>query len=59
MDRAFLNFLQTNNSLVDCVYAASTLPAKTLGLHAVGELAVGKKANILEYTTSSIEVIAS
>ena len=59
MDRAFLNFLQANNSLVDCVYAASILPAKTLGLHAVGELAVGKKANILEYTTSSIEVIAS
>jgi N-acetylglucosamine-6-phosphate deacetylase len=59
MDKAFINFLNVNNSIVDCVYAASTLPAKTLGLHAVGELAVGKKAHILEYRDSSISVIAS
>lgn len=58
MDRAFSNFLKTNN-IVDCVFAASTLPAKTLGLHAVGEIAVGKKAHILEYLDSHVEVVAS
>ena len=59
MDKAFVNFLNVNNSIVDCVFAASTLPAKTLGLHAVGELAIGKKAHILEYHDSTISVIAS
>ena len=59
MDQAFINLLATNNSIADCVFAASTLPAKTLGLHAVGELAVGKKAHILEYKTSEISVVAS
>ena len=59
MDKAFVNFLNINNSIVDCVFAASTLPAKTLGLHAVGELAIGKKSHILEYHDSSISVISS
>lgn len=59
MDKAFINFLTFKNNIVDCVFAASTLPAKTLGLHAVGEIAVGKKAHILEYKTSEIAVIAS
>lgn len=59
MDRAFSNLLAANNSISDCVFAASTLPAKTLGLHAVGELAVGKKAHVLEYKSSGISVIAS
>ena len=59
MDKAFINFLKVNNNIVDCVFAASTLPAKTLGLHAVGELAVGKKAHILEYKDSQISVVAS
>lgn len=59
MDRAFINFLKFNNNITDCVYAASTLPAKTLGLHAVGEIAIGKKAHILEYRDSTIWVIAS
>jgi len=59
MDKAFSNFLAFNNNIVDCVFAASTLPAKTLGLHAVGEIAVGKKAHILEYKGSEIIVIAS
>jgi len=59
MDKAFINFFNVNNSIVDCVFAASTLPAKTLGLHAVGELAVGKKAHILEYNNSQIGVVAS
>ena len=59
MDKAFINFLQFNKSIVDCVFAASTLPAKTLGLHAVGEIAIGKKAHILEYLDSAITVIAS
>jgi len=59
MDNAFINFLKFNNSIVDCVVASSTLPAKTLGLHAVGELAVGKKAHILEYHDSTISVISS
>jgi len=59
MDKAFINFLSFNSSIIDCVFAASTLPAKTLGLHAVGELAIGKKAHILEYHNSTISVIAS
>ena len=59
MDKAFINFLKFNKNIVDCVFAASTLPAKTLGLHAVGELAVGKKAHILEYQDSTISVVAS
>lgn len=59
MDQAFINFLDTNKNIVDCVYAASTLPAKTLGLHAVGEIAVGKKAHLLEYHDSMISVVAS
>jgi N-acetylglucosamine-6-phosphate deacetylase len=59
MDKAFTNFLRFNNNIVDCVFAASTLPAKTLGLHAVGELAIGKKAHILEYKDSTISVVAS
>lgn len=59
MDKAFKNFLEFNKSIVDCVFAASTLPAKTLGLHAVGEIAVGRKAHILEYRDSIIWVVAS
>jgi len=59
MDKAFNNFLQVNKSITDCVYAASTLPAKTLGLKAVGELAVGKKAHVLEHQDSKITVVAS
>jgi N-acetylglucosamine-6-phosphate deacetylase len=59
MDKAFTNFLQVNKSITDCVYAASTLPAKTLGLKAVGELAVGKKAHVLEHLDSKITVVAS
>jgi len=59
MDKAFVNFLTFNNNIVDCVFAASTLPAKTLGLHAVGEIAVGKKAHILEYKGSEIVVVSS
>jgi len=59
MDQAFINFLKFNNSIVDCVSAASTLPARTLGLHAVGEIAVGKKAHILEYKDSGISMVAS
>ena len=59
MDRAFTNLLASNNSIADCVFAASTLPAKTLGLQAVGEIAVGKKAHILEYKNSQINVVAS
>jgi N-acetylglucosamine-6-phosphate deacetylase len=59
MDRAFTNLLAANSSIADCVFAASTLPAKTLGLHAVGEIAVGKKAHILEYKSSEISVVAS
>ena len=59
MNKAFINFLQFNKNIVDCVFAASTLPAKTLGLHAVGELRVGKKAHILEYRDSIILVVAS
>jgi len=60
MDRAFTNFYKHTQDLVAASFAASTLPARTLGLHAVGELAVGKKAHILEYSTAGVitEVLA-
>ena len=48
MDHAFLRLLASGTSIVDSVYAASTLPAKTLGLGNVGSIAVGKKADLLE-----------
>lgn len=59
MDQAFVNLLAFNSTIEDCVFAASTLPAKTLGLHAVGEIAVGKKSHILEYVNSKIKVVSS
>lgn len=52
MDRAFKNFFLHTQDLAAASFAASTLPARTLGLHAVGELKVGKKAHILEYSGS-------
>ena len=60
MDVAFLNLLKSGASLIDCVDAASTLPAKTLGLNSVGSITVGKRAHLLEYLPSAgITVIAS
>lgn len=59
MDKAFTNFLNFNTNIVDCVFAASILPAKTLGLDTVGEISVGKKAHILEYFNGEISVIKS
>lgn len=48
MDVAFRNFYRSGASLAQCVRAASTLPAKTLGLSSVGSIAVGKKADLIE-----------
>lgn len=59
MDRAFMNLLNVNDNVTDVVFAASTLPARTLGLDAVGEIAIGKKAHILELLKSEIRVVAS
>lgn len=59
MIRAFNNFLDSNNSISDCVFAASTLPARTLGLDSVGSLSVGKRAHILEYKDRNISLVES
>lgn len=50
MDKAFLNLLDSGSSIVEAVYAASTLPAETVGLHQVGSIAVGKSADLLLVT---------
>ena len=52
MDNAFRRLLESGSSIVDCVYAASTLPAKTLNLGEVGTISVGKKADLLELAAS-------
>lgn len=59
MDKAFINFYDMIQDLCSAVFAASTLPAKTLGLNAVGEIAVGKKSHLLEFSNSEIKVISS
>jgi N-acetylglucosamine-6-phosphate deacetylase len=48
MDVAFRNLLKSGSSLSEAVNAASTLPARTLGLNDVGSISVGKKAHLLE-----------
>ena len=53
MDRAFFNYLSSGASLVEGVHAASALPAHTVGLHDVGSITVGKRADLLEFTDGS------
>lgn len=48
MDVAFRNFLASGSSLIECVHATATLPAKTLGLNDVGSIAIGKRADLLD-----------
>lgn len=48
MDVAFRNYFNSGATIVQCVHAASTLPAATVGLHDVGSITVGKKADLLE-----------
>lgn len=50
MDQAFKNYLASGASLVESVHAASVLPAETVGLHDVGSITVGKRADLLEFT---------
>ena len=58
MEQAFLNFIDKDGAdLVNAVHASSTLPAKVLGLNDVGEIAVGKKANILTFDGKKIELL--
>ena len=58
MEDAFLNFINKDGvDLVTAVHASSTLPAKVLGLNDVGEIAVGKKANILTFDGKKIELL--
>jgi len=58
MEEAFLNFINKDGvDLVTAVHASSTLPAKVLGLNNVGEIAVGKKANILTFDGKKIELL--
>jgi N-acetylglucosamine-6-phosphate deacetylase len=53
MDIAFRNLLNSGSSLSEAVNAASTLPARTLGLNDVGSISVGKKAHLLELSTDN------
>lgn len=48
MDVAFRNYFESGSSLVECVHATATLPAKTLGLNDVGSIAIGKRADLLD-----------
>lgn len=48
MDYAFRNYLKSGATLVECVAAASTLPASILGLKNVGSISIGKKADLLQ-----------
>jgi N-acetylglucosamine-6-phosphate deacetylase len=58
MEQAFLNFIDKDGAdLVNAVHASSTLPARILGLNNVGEIAVGKKANILTFDGKKIELL--
>jgi N-acetylglucosamine-6-phosphate deacetylase len=53
MDVAFRNLLKSGSSLSEAVNAASTLPARTLGLNDVGSISVGKKAHLLELSSDN------
>lgn len=53
MDVAFRNLLNSGSSLSEAVNAASTLPARTLGLNDVGSISVGKKAHLLELSSEN------
>jgi N-acetylglucosamine-6-phosphate deacetylase len=55
MDVAFKNYFKSGATLIECVQAASTLPAKVLGFNEVGSITVGKRADLLE-VTSDIEI---
>lgn len=48
MDIAFKNLFQSGSTLIECVHATSTLPARTLGLNDVGSIEVGKRADLLD-----------
>jgi N-acetylglucosamine-6-phosphate deacetylase len=50
MDSAFRNYFNSGATLAECVHAASTLPAQTLGLRDVGSITVGKRADLIEVT---------
>ena len=55
MDVAFRNYFKSGATLIECVNASSTLPAKVLGFNEVGSITVGKRADLLE-VTSDIEI---
>lgn len=60
MDAVFLNAItQLDLSITEAVAATSTRAAKTMGLNDRGEIAVGKRADLLSYnpTTQSITLI--
>jgi len=58
MEQAFLNFMKKDEvSLIDAVYASSTLPAKILKLEKVGSIAIGNKAHILHFDGKKIELL--
>lgn len=56
MDRAVLHMHKhLNFSLVDSINAASKLPAEIIGLKDVGQIAVGFKADLLEFDGSNFK----
>jgi N-acetylglucosamine-6-phosphate deacetylase len=60
MDVAFRNYFKSGATLIECVNASSTLPARVLGLNEVGSITVGKRADLLEVTSDiEFKVIAA
>jgi N-acetylglucosamine-6-phosphate deacetylase len=58
MDVAFRNYFESGSSLVECVHATATLPAKTLELNDVGSIAIGKRADLLDLSADfQVEII--
>jgi alpha-D-ribose 1-methylphosphonate 5-triphosphate diphosphatase len=57
MDRVFLNAInQLHLDLPEAVAATSTRAAKQVGLHDRGEIAVGKRADLLSYNADDSTV---
>jgi N-acetylglucosamine-6-phosphate deacetylase len=58
MDSAFTRLLrEQNQTLVQASYAASTLPAQTLGINYVGEIAVGKAAHFVRIEADEVKEV--
>ena len=56
MDQAFINFIEVGASVEEASLAASTTPAKALGLKDIGEIKVGMKAHFLTFNSETFTV---